>query len=243
MGSQLGMVFIPGGLSADILDGLIREAASLGTPGERIDFISRRFLGTPYRQATLIGDLLTPEVFVINLREMDCFTFIEYVEAMRRSVSFREFQDNLLRVRYRSGVPEFMGRNHFFTDWREAEGGFIRDVTQELGVAAVAVRKNINAKEDGSPILPGINPVERTIHYVAAAAAEEAAGRVRTGDYVGIYSDEPGLDVSHTGIAVRAQDGFMLRHASSGGRDRRVVDEPLVSYLKSKPGIVILRPQ
>lgn len=243
MGSQLGMVFIPGGLSEDTLDGLIREAASLGTPGERIDFISRRFLGTPYRQATLIGDLLTPEVFVINLREMDCLTFLEYVEAMRRSVSFREFQENLLRVRYRSGVPEFMGRNHFFTDWRETEGGFIRDVTQELGPAVRTVTKDLNRKADGSPILPGIQPVERTVRYLPSAAVKGALSQIRTGDYIGIYSAGPGLDVSHTGIAVRMQDGLILRHASSRERYRRVVDEPLVSYLKGKPGIVVLRPQ
>jgi hypothetical protein len=243
MGSQLGMVFIPGGLSEDILDGLIREAAALGTPGERIELISRRFLGTPYRQGTLIGDLHTPEVFVINLREMDCLTFLEYVEAMRRSASFREFQDNLLRVRYRSGVPEFRERNHFFTDWRDSEGGFIRDVTQELGQAVRTVKKDLNRKADGSRYLPGIRPPERTVRYLPSAALKGAQGLIRTGDYIGIYSAEPGLDVSHTGIAVRAKDTLMLRHASSRQRYRRVVDEPLATYLKGKPGIVVLRPQ
>lgn len=243
MCSKFGMVFVQGRMPEGVLDSLMREAAAIGDAGQRIEFISRHFLGTPYRETTLIGDLRTPEVFVINLREMDCLTFLEYVEAMRRSASFPEFQDNLLRVRYRSDFPSFPGRNHFFTDWRDARGGLIRDVTRELGAAAVAVRKDLNTKSDGSPLLPGITPIQRTIHYVPAVAVEDALGQVRTGDYVGIYADQQGLDVSHAGIAIRGQEGVMLRHASSREEYRRVLDEPLDYYLKGKPGIIVFRPQ
>ncbi len=238
------MWFVPGGLPEDVLDRLIREASHIPKAGERIAFISRRFLGTPYRESTLIGDLNTPEVFVINLKEMDCLTFLEYVEAMRRSSSFQGFQDNLLKVRYRAGMPDFLSRNHFFTDWPDAGGSFVRDVTLEIGGDAVlSVMKTLNRKGDGAFFLPGIEPRERAVQYVPTAALKgPVTARLKTGDYAGIYTAEAGLDVSHAGIVIREQDRVFLRHASSRDKHRRVVDEDLAAYLRGKPGIIVLRP-
>ncbi len=245
MCSRLGMWFVPGGLPEDVLDQLIREASCISEAGERVAFISRRFLGTPYRESTLIGDLNTPEVFVINLKEMDCLTFLEYVEAMRRSSSFQGFQDNLLQVRYRSGTPDFLSRNHFFTDWPDTDGKFVRNVTQDVGGEAVlSVQKTLNRKADGTFFLPGIEPRERTVQYLPTARLKEPViSRLLTGDYAGIYTAEAGLDVSHAGIVIREQERVFLRHASSRDRHRRVVDEDLAAYLRGKPGITVLRPR
>ncbi len=67
-------------------------------------------------------------------------------------------------------------------------------------------------------------------------------GRLRTGDYVGAYADDGGLDVTHVGIFIDGPAGPVLRNASSLSADDKVVDSPLVDYLHTVPGIVVLRP-
>jgi len=63
----------------------------------------------------------------------------------------------------------------------------------------------------------------------------------QTGDYIGIYSDLPGLDVSHVGIVVKDGPNINFRHASSAAR--KVIDEDFSEYIAGKPGIVVLRPR
>jgi hypothetical protein len=56
----------------DSLNELLDEASSISQPGERIAFLSEKFLGTAYLESTLIGSKDTSEVFVINLEQVDC---------------------------------------------------------------------------------------------------------------------------------------------------------------------------
>src|SRR3989304_5925906 len=65
------------------LDHIIRESLGIPDLDKRIDFLSEQFLNVDYKESTLIGNINTPEVFVINLEGVDCFTYIDYVEAMR----------------------------------------------------------------------------------------------------------------------------------------------------------------
>lgn len=219
----------------------IKDAGTL----KRIEFISRLFLDVGYTGSTLIGDITTPEVFVVNLEKVDCFTFIDYVEAMRRSGSFSEFVENLMRVRYHSEESSFENRNHFFTDWIEYNSGFVEDVTDLVGEhRVIQVMKRLNLKKDGTYFIEGIKPVERNIKYIPASALDNAViERMRTGDYAGIYSEEEGLDVSHVGIIIRKGDMIYLRHASSRPDIRKVVDEDFINYMAEKPGLIVLRPK
>lgn len=227
------------------LNYIISKASKIQEPGEHIDFISEQFLGTPYKERTLIGDANTEEVFVINLEGMDCFTYIDYVEAMRLSSSFSEFEENLKQVRYQYGEISFQNRNHFFTDWQIFNRNNVRDVTEEVGGDKVrTVKKNLNKKGDRTYFLPGISPKQREIKYIPSDAIDqEVLGRLRTGDYIGIYSDLQGLDVSHTGIIIKEGDKVYLRHASSRETNRMVVNEDLLSYISNKPGLVVFRPK
>ncbi len=95
-----------GNLTPESLDSILYESSKIHDMGMRIDFLSRHFLETPYQESTLRGDINTPEVFVINLEGIDCFTFLDYVESMRLSSSFSEFKENLKKVRYR-GESQF----------------------------------------------------------------------------------------------------------------------------------------
>ncbi|NOZ26101.1 MAG: DUF1460 domain-containing protein [Nitrospirae bacterium] len=234
-----------GGWSRESLERLMSEAAGIEDTGARIEFLSRRFLGVEYKPSTLIGDMNTQEVFVIDLEGVDCFTYLDYIEAMRLSASFSGFKENLKRVRYRSGTVAFENRNHFFTDWREYNAAHVDDVTGEVGGDRTrSVRKVLNLRKDGTLFLPGIAPRERLIQYIPSDALDETVtSRLRTGDYVGIYTDEQGLDVTHTGIIIKKQGRPYLRHASSAKENRKVVEEDFIMYVSKRPGIIVLRPK
>jgi hypothetical protein len=228
----------------DRLDDLIREAQHIADAGEKVSFISDQFLGTPYGEGTLTGDAQTPEELVINLAAMDCFTFIDYVEALRLSESFEDFVSNLRQIRYQGGEVAFHTRNHFFTDWAESVPRHVEDVTAPVGRgAARSVLKHLNRRVDGSLLLPGVGVRERRITYIPASALDrETLDRLATGDYLGIYAEERGLDVTHVGIVIRRESSLFIRHASSQEAFQKVIDADLAGYLTEKPGIIVLRP-
>ena len=229
----------------DILDDIIRTSAGIKETGERVNFLSKLFLGVDYAEATLIGDARAPEVFVINLAGVDCFTFIDYVEAMRRSGTFNEFEKNLKKVRYRNGEIAFENRNHFFTDWREYNPAFIEDVTEKIGAQKTRrTIKSLNLKEDGTFFLQGIQPRQREVSYIPSETIDDSVlCSMHTGDYAGIYSALPGMDVSHAGIVINDRGTIYLRHASSGMKYRKVVDQDLRNYMYDKTGLIIFRPR
>ena len=211
----------------------------------QIDYISGQFLGTPYQPNTLTGDINTPEVFTVNLKGVDCFTYIDYVEAMRLSSIGEEFEFNLKDLRYKDGNVSFQNRNHFFTDWSTTNKKNIYDVTYEIGGEnAVPVNKSLNLKDDGTTFLPGVPVVPRTFYYIPSSDVnEEIVEKLQTGDYVGMYTEIDGLDVTHTGIIIKNDKGVLLRHASSKKSNMRVVDEDFTEYIKNVPGIVVYRPK
>jgi hypothetical protein len=227
------------------LDKIIREASEIDNTGKRIDFLSKQFLDTDYVESTLIGNKDAPEVFVINLKVVDCITLIEYVEAMRLSDSFSAFERNLQKVRYKSGIVEFMSRNHFFTDWREFHAEYIADVTGKLGGEKTrTIQKTLNQRENGTHFLPGIQPVQREVQYIPSDKIDRSVlNKLSTGDYLGIYSSKAGLDVSHAGILIKDGDSIFLRHASSQSELRKVADQDFKKYIADKPGIIVLRPK
>jgi len=227
------------------LDRILTESSRIHDIGKRIDFLSRQFLDMTYAESTLIGDMNNPEAFVINLEGVDCLTFIEYIEAMRLSGSFEDFKENLKKVRYKSGEVVFENRNHFFTDWVEFNANCIDEVTEKIAPEKTRKgQKLLNEKEDKTFFVQGIKPVMREIRYIHSEHVDEAVlNRLRTGDYIGIYSLLDGLDVSHVGILIRNNEKVFLRHASSVSKNRKVIDEDFMEYITDKPGIIVLRPK
>ncbi len=223
------------------LEQMLGAAATISGTWERIEYLSEQFLGTPYEEATLIGSPDVPEKLVVCLRAVDCFTYIDYVEAMRSSSSFEGFKEQLRAVRYRLGVVAYETRKHFFSDWMETPG--VRDVSAAVGLGkAGSVVKVLNRKGDGSPFLPGVAERTRELTFIPVQALDDSTiDRLRTGDYVGIYTETDGLDVSHVGIVVRREGDISFRHASL--TERMVVDQDFRKYLSGKPGIIVLRPE
>ncbi|MBI4843196.1 MAG: DUF1460 domain-containing protein [Nitrospirae bacterium] len=229
-----------GSWTKEKIDEILAEASGIANQGERIMFVSGLFIGAPYKAGTLGGGNVKAEELIIDLEGVDSFTYLDYVEAMRISDAFSEFIGNLGRVRYRGGEISFRQRNHFFTDWREYNAGLVRDITKEIGGrTAEKTVKHLNRRDDGTFILDGLEPVWRDIVYIPAGNIDTfLRGELRTGDYIGIYSNAAGLDVSHVGIIIKSDDIF-LRHASSD--KGKVVDESFSEYIAGKPGIIVLR--
>ena len=95
--------------------------------GETMVEIGSSFVGTTYTPRTLEVD--GPERLVINLRELDCVTFVENVLVLSRFVHRgdpsilanddhvrSEYRSLLTEIRYRSGViAGYPSRLHYFS--------------------------------------------------------------------------------------------------------------------------------
>jgi N-acetylmuramoyl-L-alanine amidase-like protein len=221
----------------------VRNNDSRAGLSERSETVSRQFLGVPYGANTLIGSATEPEQLVVELQRVDCFTYADYVEALKRADDRAKFIDGLVEVRYKDGVVAFQNRKHFFTDWSASTPAIATDVTTSLGAHSIPVTKNLNQKDSGGVYLPGLPVVPRTVTYIPSQHVDsDILGQLRTGDYIGAYAEDGGLDVTHVGIFIDTPDGPVLRSASSLRANNKVVDIPLLDYLRTVPGIVVLRP-
>jgi hypothetical protein len=136
-------------------------------------------------------------------------------------------------------------------------------VTRELGGARVKLdQRTINFMSEhrtaykqlatNNYLLNAIKNVETTIkkrggfYYIPKGDIEQIESKIEPGDIIGITTDIPGLDCSHTGIATREADGRIhFMHASSLMSKVIITEVPLVNYLTQSPhqtGIVIARP-
>ncbi len=237
------IIFVPGRRSrADVLR-LLTESLRIKDTAEKLEFLSGWFLGVPYQEFTLTGSDSGPEQLIINLQGVDCFTLLDYIEAMRHASTYDEFTERLIKTRYRDGAVSFSHRNHFFTDWRENNPDSIRDVTEQIGgPRTITDNKTLNKKEDGTLFIKGLRSLERDVSYIPSGCIDNQVMDVlRTGDYAGIFTAAPGLDVSHVGMLIRRGGTLIFRHASSA--NRKVSDEDFEKYISGKPGLVVLRPQ
>lgn len=210
--------------------------------GRMIDVVSAQFLATPYRDHVLQGSASTPEKLIIDFTGLDCFTYLDYVEAARRSYSQQDFVNQLVLTRYVDGIVSFTHRKHFFSDWANRTYELATDITAAVSPDSVTVVKQLNLKADGSNYLPGLPVVERAITYIPTAHIDAALIRkLRTGDFIGIYTPLAGLDVTHVGLFIMTDRGPMLRNASSRAENQKVVDSPFLDYVARRPGIIVYR--
>ncbi len=137
-----------------------------------------------------------------------------------------------------------MTRRHFFTDWLQQADSSISDVTQQISSNSILVNKTLNRKNNGQLLIQDLPITNRLIRYIPTKHIDNSVlGAIKTGDYIGVYSSKPELDVSHVGIAIRQGEKVYFRNASSIKRVLKVSDVDLKQYLQGKTGIVVLRSQ
>ena len=204
--------------------------------------ISASFLDTPYQANTLIGSSTIPEELVVNFNGVDCFTLLDYIQAISHSTNQQTFLENLIKTRYIDSDVIYLKRKHFFSDWFANYPQNANDITDKISDDYITVTKQLNLKSDGGKFIPDLNVIDRQINYIPSDKLNsQTLQKLKTGDYIGIYSKLDGLDVSHVGIVIKKGDQIYYRNTSSLSKNMKVVDTPLLDYIRSRPGIVILR--
>ena len=237
---------LPGRLTEEdtlFVTAVLNELTEETSPQQRVARISSYFLGRHYRANSLIGGPDTPEQLYADLSVFDCFTFLDTVEALRRSKKTQDFLLHLINVRYRDGRIDYQSRKHFFSDWVNPVSTWLVDVTATIGNgAAHNIEKRLNQRATGVLWLEGLPVTVRTITYLPASKIDrKVLVQLEDGDYLGMYTGKQGLDVSHTGILVRKETGLFIRHASSAYGSMAVVDDHLMTYLADHDGLVVYR--
>ncbi len=130
-------------------------ARQQGSPGQSIKDFSGLFLGNPYVANRLVGSSDTQEQLVVDFGGLDCFTYLDYVESLRRATSVHHFIENVMHTRYVNGEVNYLTRKHFFSDWVHGDNR-VSDVTHLVGGAVVTTAKQLNQKADGGHYIPGL---------------------------------------------------------------------------------------
>ena len=225
--------------------------------GDRVARIGETFVGTPYQPRTL--DLPGPERVVINLRALDCVTYVENMLALAHFVrtntrdvldrpeeAMRDYQELITRLRYRNGeLSVYPSRLHYFSEWlsNNEEKGIVALVTDELGgvvdaepVSFMTEHADAYHQLSDETFYTEIGRVEKRLsdvprYYIPQSRVAAVADRIRTGDVIAATSTLAGLDVAHTGIALWRDGVLHLMHAPLVGKSVEISDLPLADRL------------
>jgi cell wall-associated NlpC family hydrolase len=216
--------------------------------------VAQSFLGAPYAQGLL--DQSEAEQLALNLRGLDCWTFVEYSLAIALAADAESpaeaFPQCVQQLRYRGGkVNGYGSRLHYFSSWlAQAQAlGYLTDITGELPGAAV-FRKPVNymtTHPDAYPALKNpeirqqIDSTERLLslqarYFIPQQRVRDMEAAIQDGDLIAITSGKPGLDIAHEGFAVRINGRVHLLHASSLAKRVVVSAQPLAEYLIAQRG-------
>ncbi|WP_232732589.1 N-acetylmuramoyl-L-alanine amidase-like domain-containing protein [Cellulophaga sp. RHA19] len=242
----------------------IKALPKSNTFGDSLTAIGKTFLEIPYVAKTL--EIGKKESLVVNLQGLDCTTFVENVLAFglisrADNLQFLDFTNALKKIRYRDGNLDGYGsRLHYFTEWisNNETKDLVKNITNDLG--GKIVKKEINFMGTHRDLYPFLKDdanyntileseeVLKQNEFCVLSADDIAANEhlIQTGDIIALATSIKGLDVTHTGIAIRAQDGHIhMLHASTGSMQVEITKLPLVDYLKkikSNIGIMVARP-
>lgn len=215
--------------------------------GELMGKIAEELEGTPYVASTLE---ISPDVELCsaNLDGLDCVTFFETTLGLARMIKKgRETSDDLLKeiqfTRYRGGeIGDYTSRLHYTSDWlADNERKHTIEILSKLPAAEKFPQKvNFMSTHPSAykqlaahPELVGkmkqreaeINA--RTLMFVPVEKIAGVESQLQTGDIVGLCTNMPGLDISHTGLIIKDKDGVPhFMDASSQKKNMKVTLEP-----------------
>lgn len=229
---------------------------------ERLIALGKLFLGTPYVAKTLEQE--GGESIVLNLRGLDCTTYVENVLAFNQlsfkpEKSLEDFGKQIERIRYRDGqLRGYSSRLHYFSDWisNNEKKGLVKDLTPSLG--GVKEVRNIDFMGKHPQFYPQLSEEDevqkitkieerlsnRPFVYLPLAEIPAIEHKIESGDILALVTSINGLDVTHTGFALWQNGQLHLLHASTSG-EVVISEKPLTSYLKGikkNMGILVVRP-
>lgn len=243
---------------------LLKMGKTFGQDENLMIRFARELKGLPYVGKTL--DRNVNERLVVNLRQMDCTTYVENVLALaictrKGLTTFRDFCRQLQLIRYRQGHVSYTDRLHYFSAWIEDNTrlGFVREVQAPNPPFTAVQTLRINYMSHHPHLYPmlvkhpgwvkGIAEMEQelnglTYSYIPKQEiADDTLFRstIHDGDIIVIITSRDGLDTSHIGIAVWHADGLHMLNASTV--HGRIVEEPMLlkTYMKRHPSQVGIR--
>lgn len=233
--------------------------------GDTLVAIGKTFLGIPYVAKTLeVGET---ESLVINLQGLDCTTYVENVLAFGSMLRKGEedldaFASTLEKIRYKDGkLKGYPSRLHYFSEWivNNQQKGLVKDITSDLG--GIALTKNINFMSAHRELYPFLSDednylqikaserylIDQPLYVLAKDKIEAKEHMLHSGDIIALATSINGLDVTHTGLAIRMENGRIhLLHASSSNEEVEISELPLADYLRNirhNTGIMVARPR
>jgi len=248
---------------AEKMEITIRESLADRPIGEIVVAIGSSFLGTPYAAHTL--ELPGPEALVVNLRGLDCVTFVENSLALARCVKlrqhdFQEYTKQLQLIRYRGGtIDGYPSRLHYFSDWiyDNVIKGIVRDITKEIGgvpyqkmIDFMSAHREAYRQLEDDAAVEAIRQQETELNsrqrrYIPKEEIESHPRNIEPGDIIAMTTSIEGLDISHTGIAVHMNGVVKYLHAPLAAGVVQISQHSLAEYLllhKKNTGIIIARP-
>ncbi len=253
----------------EMIVALLMQALALPKETNLMLWFGHRFTGTPYVAQTL--EVNATESLVVNVKEMDCTTFVETclaltMTALQGSADYDDYCRNLTRIRYRGGVLDgYASRNHYFTQWITSNEalGIVEEIQAPEGqfAATQTIALNYMSKHPSYyPMLKGDKGAQRlirayeeeasgaTVRYIPhrlLGGDRESLSAVRDGDILAIVTRKEGLDTSHLGIAEWGDDG-RLHLLNASQIHKKVVLEPMTlsTYMSKHPsqlGVRVIR--
>ena len=237
---------------------------------ELMTYYGNQLKGVPYVPATL--EVNKREQLVVNLRQMDCTTFVETVLALAMTTAqgsqrWTDYCKNLTKIRYENGVmKEYPSRNHYFIWWVESNEkmGIVKKITGTG--TSIFKSQNIfidwmSTHSDSYPMLKGNKQFIKEIAehekgtngkvmmYIPRAnlgLSQKKMKYVENGDILAICTKKKGLDTTHIGIAEWGSDG-KLHLLNASQIHKKVVLESMTmqQYMKKHPtqlGVWVIKP-
>jgi len=245
-GSKSQKVFTGEGVLNSINSLALKEHWKKLPIGELMGKIAQQFVDTPYVASTLDRDV-DHEYCTADLTGLDCVTFFESTLDLARVLkkggsSPDDFMRQLTYSRYRGGVVgDYSSRLHYTSDWLadNEKKGVVKILTfpksqpfpQKVHFMSSNPQKyaQLNAHPQLIPKMKkweeAIN--KRPITFVPRNDLAATESLLKTGDIVGICTTIDGIDISHTGLVLRDEQGVAhFVDASSRAGVMKVVIEP-----------------
>ena len=256
----------------EVFDRIIKKAAEGNWKtlpmGELIGKIALELKDTPYVGFTLEISK-DREDCVVNLKGLDCVTFFEDSLCMARMIKRgKGSPDDLIAevksTRYRGGkMGDFTTRLHYTTDWfaDNEQKGIVKILTPELPGAETFTQKvgimsahpeNYRQLKAHPELIPAIRATEEKINarpmkYLPMAKLVAAEHLLQTGDIVGVCTSAEGIDIAHTGLCIKDEQGTVhFMDASSSRAKMKVTLESQISkslnWSPKLTGVMFARP-
>jgi hypothetical protein len=231
--------------------------------GEIMQKVSEQLLGSQYKAGLL--DQYSQETLVASLTQFDCVLFVETVLALTRGIVIQNYQystflEHLTQQRYWNGnLNGYCSRLHYFSEWiaDNQRREIVKNIALDLG--GTQINKKLNFMSNHRSSYPQLvnnennyqciqemekNLTNLTIDYLPTKQIKTVYNQLQSGDIIGITTNIAGLDVTHTGLVYRNQDGNIgLIHASPIGEVTIASDlQTYVSKVENSTGILVARP-